>query len=108
MLGKFNLGALMKGAQKIQEMLEKNQADLANLEAHGEAGAGLVKVTISGLYAVKHLEIADELLKEPKQILEELIAAAVTNATQKVTKIAQSKMSDMSQLFSAFGDEKSE
>ncbi len=108
MLGKFNLGALMKGAQKIQEMIEKNQADLANLEVQGEAGAGLVKVTVTGLYAVKDLEIADELLKEPKKIMEELIAAAVTNATQKVAKIAQSKMSDMSQLFGAFGDEKSE
>jgi nucleoid-associated protein EbfC len=99
MLGKLNFGALMKGAQKIQEMIEKNQEELANTEVTGESGAGLVKVTLSGLYVVKKLELADELLAETKNVMEELIAAAMTNATQKLAKVTQNKMSDMAQLF---------
>lgn len=108
MLGKLNLGSLMKGAQKIQEIIEKNQEELANTEIVGESGAGLVKVTITGLYVVKSLHLADELLTEPKEVIQELIAAAMTNATQKVTKITQNKMSDMTQLFGGLGDDKTD
>jgi nucleoid-associated protein EbfC len=108
MLGKLNLGSLMKGAQKIQEMIEKNQEELANTEIVGESGAGLVKVTVTGLYVVKSLHLADELLTEPKEVMEELIAAAVTNANQKVAKITQNKMNNMTQLFGGLGDDKTE
>ncbi len=108
MLGKLNLGSLMKGAKKIQEMIEKNQEELANTEIVGESGAGLVKVTITGLYVVKSLYLADELMTEPKEVIQELIAAAMTNATQKVTKITQNKMSDMTQLFGGLGDDKAD
>ncbi len=104
MLGKFNLGALMKGAKKIQEMVEKNQQELASLEINGESGAGLVKVTVTGLYHVKDLQLADELLTEPKEIIQDLIAAAINNATQKIGKITQSKMSDMTQLFGGLNE----
>lgn len=104
MLGKFNLGALMKGAKKIQEMVEKNQQELANLEINGESGAGLVKVTLTGLYHVKDLQLADELLSEPKEIIQDLIAAAINNATQKIGKITQGKMSDMTQLFGGLNE----
>lgn len=99
MLGKFNIGSLMKGAKKIQEMIEKNQEELAKTEVTGESGAGLVIVTMTGLYAVKNLQLADELLSEPKEIIQDLIVAAVNNATQKVGKITQNKMTDMTQLF---------
>ncbi len=106
MLNKFNLGSLMKGAKKIQEMIEKNQEELAKIEVVGESGAGLVKVIMNGLYAVKNVILADELLTETKEIMQELITAAINNATQKVSKVTQSKMTDMSQLFSTFNDEK--
>lgn len=106
MLGKFNLGSLMQGAKKIQDMIEKNQDELAKTEVTGESGAGLVKVVMNGLYSVSALTLADELLTEPKEIIQDLIAAAVNNATQKVSKITQSKMSDMTQLFGGLGDDK--
>ena len=106
--GKLNSGSLMKGAQKMQEIIEKNQEELANTEIVGESGAGLVKFTITGLYVVKSLHLADELLTEPKEVIEELIAAAMTNATQKVTKITQNKMNDMTQLFGGLGDDKTD
>lgn len=106
MLNKLNLGSLMKGAKKIQELIEKNQEELANTEVIGESGAGLVKVIMNCLYSVKSVTLADELLKEPKEIIQELITAATNNATQKVTKVTQSKMTDMSQLFNGFTEDK--
>lgn len=110
MLGKLNLGSLMKGAQKIQEMIEKNQEDLANTEVTGESGAGLVKVTMTGLRTVTAVRLADELLSETqdKAIIEELIAAAFNNATQKINGVTQNKMTDMTQLFGSLGDGKPE
>lgn len=106
MIEKFNLGSLMKGAQKIQEMLEKNQTELAKTEVTGESGAGLVKVTMNGLFSVTHLHLADELLSEPKEVIQDLIIAALNNATHKASKLTQSKMSDMSQLFGGMGNDK--
>jgi nucleoid-associated protein EbfC len=103
MLGKFNLGALMKGAEKIQKMVEKNQEELANTEVIGEAGAGLVKAVMSGLYILKDLQVADEVKKESDEVQKDLIIAAVNNATQKIANLTQNKMTDMSQLFTGFG-----
>ena len=106
MLGKFNLGSLMKGAKKIQEMIEKNQEELRKTEVTGESGAGLVAITMTGLYSVKKLQLADELLSEPKEIIQDLIVAAINNATQKVSKITQNKMTDMTQLFGGLDEDK--
>jgi nucleoid-associated protein EbfC len=108
MLGKFNLGSLMKGAKRIQDMIEKNQEELRKTEVTGESGAGLVIVTMTGLYAVTKLQLADELLSEPKEIIQDLIVAAMNNATQKVGKITQNKMTDMTQLFGGLDDDKAE
>lgn len=108
MLGKLNIGSLMKGAKKIQDLIEKNQEELAKAEITGESGAGLVKVVMNGLYMVKNLDLADELLSEPKEIIQDLIAAAINNASQKASKAAQSKMSDMTQLFGGLGDDRAE
>ncbi len=105
MLGKFNLGSLMKGAKKIQEVIEKNQEELGKAEVTGESGAGLVTVTMTGLYVVKNLKLADELLTESKEVIQDLITAAINNASQKASKLAQSKMTDMSQLFGGMGDD---
>jgi nucleoid-associated protein EbfC len=99
MLGKLNLGALMKGAEKIQQLMEKNQEELAKMEVTGEAGAGLVKVIMNGLYVVTDLQLADELDAESKEVKKDLITAAINNATHKIGKLTQNKMLDMSQLF---------
>lgn len=99
MLGdKFNLGGLMKSAKKVQEMMEKAQEELAKVEVTGESGAGAVKVTVNARHFAKNVEIDDEILKESKEVLEELIAAAINDATAKVEEATKSKMLDAGQI----------
>jgi len=97
--GKFNLGSLMKNAKKIQEMMEKTQDELAKIRINGEAGAGLVKVVVTAQHQVVSIEIADEALKEPKEVVEDLIKAALNDANQKAAKITQEKMMATGNLF---------
>jgi DNA-binding YbaB/EbfC family protein len=89
---KGGMGDLMKQAQKMQEDLQKAQAEVANLEVKGESGAGLVKIVMNGRHDVKSVSIDDSLLKEEKDILEDLIAAAVNDAVRKVETQSQEKM----------------
>ena len=97
--GKINFGSLLKNAGKLQEMMEQTQHELANTEIHGEAGAGLVKVMVTGKNQVKKVDLDPELLKEPKEVIEELIAAAFNDALSKVEKITKDKMMNASKLF---------
>ncbi len=97
---KFNLGALLKNAKKIQEMMTEAQTELAKVEVTGEAGAGAVKVVMTAQYVVKSLTLDDEILKEEKSVVEQLILAAFNNATEKAQKITQDKMADAGKLFS--------
>ncbi|NPU94022.1 MAG: YbaB/EbfC family nucleoid-associated protein [Gammaproteobacteria bacterium] len=91
MKGQF--GDLMKQAQKVQEQMQKMQEELAKMEVTGESGAGLVKVTMTGRHDVKRVQIDDSLLKEEKEVLEDLIAAAVNDAVRRVEQNNQDKMS---------------
>lgn len=97
----MNMQQLMQQAQRMQEQMqkqmEKAQAELANAEIKGEAGAGLVKITMTGRHDVKRVEIDDSLLKEDKEMLEDLIAAAVNDAVRKVEAYSQSKMGALTQ-----------
>ena len=93
MTGKF--GDLMKQAQKVQEQMQKMQEELAKMEVTGESGAGLVKVTMTGRHDVKRVQIDDSLLKEDKEVLEDLIAAAVNDAVRRVEQNNQDKMSGL-------------
>lgn len=92
---KFNLGDLMKNVKKVQEMMEKAQEELAKIEIIGESGAGAVKVIMNARHFVKKIEIDDELLKESKAILEDLLAAAINDAVKKVEEITKRGVSDM-------------
>jgi len=89
------LGDLMKKAQEMQANMQKMQADLANAEVQGESGAGLVKVTMTGRHDVRSVEIDASLMTEDKEILEDLLAAAVNDAVRKVESSTQSKMGDL-------------
>lgn len=84
----MNMQQLMQQAQRMQEQMQKNmqkaQEALAQAELIGEAGAGLVKVTMTGQHDVKRVSIDDSLLSEDKEVLEDLIAAAVNDAVRKV------------------------
>ena len=78
------LGDLMKQAQQMQEEMQKAQERLANIEVTGEAGAGMVKVVMTGRHDVKRVSIDPSLLKEDKEMLEDLLAAAVNDAVRRV------------------------
>lgn len=87
------LASLMQQAQQMQENLKKSQEEIAQAEVNGEAGAGLVKVLMNGKREVLKLEIDDSLIKEDRDMLEELVAAAFNDAVRKVAKLKQEKLS---------------
>lgn len=90
---KGGLGGLMKQAQLMQENMKKAQEQLALTEVEGQSGAGMVKVTMTCAHDVKRVAIDDSLLSEDKEMLEDLLAAAVNDAVRRVEKISQEKMS---------------
>jgi len=75
---------LMQQAQKMQADMQKAQEELAKAEVTGEAAAGLVIVTMTGRHDIKRVRIDDSVLSEPKEVLEDLLAAAVNDAVRKV------------------------
>ena len=91
---KGGFGNIMQQAQKMQEGLQKIQEVIANTEVTGESGAGLVKVVMTGQHDVKHIEIDPGLLGDDKEMLEDLLAAAVNDANRRVEAMAQEKMAD--------------
>ncbi|MBQ0781151.1 YbaB/EbfC family nucleoid-associated protein [Thalassolituus sp.] len=92
---KGGMGNLMKQAQKMQEQMQKAQAELAEAEVTGESGAGLVKVTMNGRHDVKRVELDDSVMSEDKELLEDLLAAAVNAAVRKIEQNNQEQMSKM-------------
>jgi len=91
---KGGMGNLMKQAQQMQEQMQKAQEDLANLEVTGEAGAGMVQVTMTGRHDVRRVTI-DPSLMDDREMLEDLISAAVNDAVHKVEASTQDKFSGM-------------
>lgn len=83
----------MKQAQEMQKNMQKAQEELANLEVTGEAGAGMVKVVMTGKHDIKKVEIDDSLMQDDKDMLEDLIAAAVNDANRRVEQTSQEKLS---------------
>ncbi len=88
---KGGLGNLMKQAQAMQANMQKAQEELANMEVTGQAGGGLVKVLMTGRHDVKRVEIDDSLFKDDKEMLEDLLAAAVNDAVRMVEKTSKEK-----------------
>ncbi len=92
---KGGLGNLMKQAQKMQEDLQKAQEEIAAMEVTGQAGGGMVSVVMTGRHDVKRVSIDDSLLKDDKEMLEDLIAAAVNDAVRKIESESKEKMASM-------------
>jgi DNA-binding YbaB/EbfC family protein len=92
---KGQIGQLMRQAQQMQENLQKAQEELASLEVIGEAGGGMVKVTMSCRHEVRGLVIDPSLLGNDKEMLEDLVAAAVNDALRKVERTVQDKYAGM-------------
>jgi len=89
------MAGLMKQAQAMQEKMQKMQEELMQAEVTGQAGAGLVSVVMNGRHDVKRVSLDDSLLQEDKEILEDLIAAAVNDAVRKIEANQQQKMAGM-------------
>jgi len=93
---KGNIGNLMKQAQQLQENMQRAQAEIANLEATGEAGGGMAKVTMTGKHEVRRVALDASIISaDDKEMLEDLIAAAINDAVQKVERLTQEKMSSL-------------
>lgn len=89
---KGGMGNLMKQAQKMQQDMQRVQEEIARAEVTGESGAGLVQVVMNGRHDVKRVSLDDSLMEEDKEILEDLIAAAVNDAVRKVESNTKEKM----------------
>ena len=92
---KGNLGALMKQAQQMQENLKKAQEELAKIEVEGQSGAGLVKIVITCKFNVKKVAIDPSLVGEDKDMLEDLVMAAMSDAVAKAEAATQAKMAGL-------------
>ncbi|MCB1758152.1 MAG: YbaB/EbfC family nucleoid-associated protein [Gammaproteobacteria bacterium] len=89
------IGNLMKQAQKMQADLQKAQEQLAREEITGESGGGLVKVTMNGKHEVRKVEIDASLMEDDKEMLEDLVAAAVNDVVHKIAEKTQESMSGL-------------
>lgn len=92
---KANLGNLMKQAQQMQENMKAMQEKLAAIEVEGQAGAGMVKVTMTCRHDVKRVNIDNSLISDDKEMLEDLVAAAVNDAVRRVETVTQEKMASV-------------
>jgi DNA-binding YbaB/EbfC family protein len=86
---------LMKQAAAMQANLQKAQAEVLNIEVEGVAGGGMVKVTMTGRHEVKRVQLEPAVVSEDREMLEDLITAAINDAVQKVEARVQEKMSSV-------------
>ena len=89
---KGGMGNLMKQAQQMQENMKRAQAELANIEVEGQAGSGMVKVTMTCQHEVKRVNIDASLMGDDKEMLEDLIVTALNDAMRKVETTTQERM----------------
>jgi nucleoid-associated protein EbfC len=89
---KGQLGNLMRQAQQMQENMRRLQEELGRAEVTGESGAGMVKVTLSGRHQAHRVQIDPAAFREDKEFLEDLIAAAINDAVQKVEQMTRDRM----------------
>lgn len=89
---KGGIGNLMKQAQKMQADMQRVQEELARAEVTGQAGGGMVSVVMTGRHDVKRVSIDPSLMQDDKEMLEDLIAAAVNDAVRQIEKASQERM----------------
>jgi nucleoid-associated protein EbfC len=92
---KGGLGNLMKQAQEMQANMQKAQEEIASMEVTGESGGGMVKIIMTGKYEVRRVSIDDSLMADDKDMLEDLVAAAINDASHKVEATTQQRMSGL-------------
>ena len=89
---KGGIGQLMKQAQKMQADMQKAQEEMAHLTVTGESGGGMVKITMTCKHEVRALDIDDSLIGDDKEMLEDLVAAAINDAARRVESMTQERM----------------
>ena len=87
-----NIGNMMKQAQALQANMQKAQAEIAALEVTGESGGGMVKVTINGRHEARRVQIEPSAYGNDREMLEDLLAAAINDAARKLEAASQAKM----------------
>jgi DNA-binding YbaB/EbfC family protein len=92
---KGGLGNMMKQAQRMQEEMQKAQEQLAAEEVTGESGGGMVKIVMTGKHEVRRVEIDPSLMEDDKEMLEDLVAAAVNDAAHRIADKTQESMSGL-------------
>jgi DNA-binding YbaB/EbfC family protein len=90
-----NIGNMMKQAQALQANMQKVQAEIAQMEVTGEAGGGMVKVTVNGKHEARRVQIEPAVLAEGQEMLEDLVTAAINDATHKLEAASQAKMASV-------------
>ena len=86
-------GNMMKQAEALQRNMQKAQEEIARLEVTGESGGGMVKVTMTGKHEVKRVQIEPAVIGEDREMLEDLVAAAINDAVRRVETESQQRMS---------------
>jgi len=95
MMMKGGLGNLMKQAQQMQANMQKAQEEIARLEVTGESGGGLVKVTMTGRHEARRVQIDASLMGDDREMLEDLVTAAINDAAHKIEAASQERMAGM-------------
>ena len=90
---KGGMANMMKQAQKMQEDMQKAQEEIAQMEVEGVAGGDMVKVLMNGRHEVRRVSIDDSLMTDDKEMIEDLLAAAVNDAVRRIEQQSQDKMS---------------
>jgi nucleoid-associated protein EbfC len=89
------VGNMMKQAQALQANMQKAQAEIAALEITGEAGGGMVKITINGRHEARRVQIEPAVFGDDREMLEDLLAAAFNDAVHKLEAASQAKMANL-------------
>jgi DNA-binding YbaB/EbfC family protein len=92
---KPNLGKIMKQVQEMQANMQKLQEELANMEVSGQAGGGMVTVVMNGRHEARRVSIDPTLLTDDKEMLEDLVAAAINDAARKLEEASKDKLADL-------------
>ena len=89
------MGNMMRQAQKMQEDMKKAQEEVAKMEVEGQAGGGMVKVLMNGRHELRKVELDDSLMSDDKEMIEDLVAAAVNDAVRKIEQQSSERMSSV-------------
>ena len=92
---KGGIGNIMKQAQEMQANMEKVKKEIAKTEVIGRSGGDMVKITMNGKHQVNRVEIDESVMKDDKEILEDLIVVAINDANQRVDDVTKERMSNV-------------